>query len=203
MGGFESALDGIGNAASSLHSSPGFEIATWFLAGVLIWSGVTKLLHPWKAALAMVDFGVVKTPSRKQGIALGVVELGLGALLALGAVTMLSLATALVLFSAFTVLIARSLLRGESFPCQCFGGDDSRLGVTSLLRAALLMGLCGLLLAADQATASRALDSWDTYLTLTVAGSALATIVLCAQVPHLLGWNGETVEHLRAQGEEA
>lgn len=202
MGGFEFVLDGVGQAADSLGTFPGYEVATWFLAGVLLWSGVSKILHPWKAALAMADFGVVRVPRRSFGLGLGATELMLGVVLAVGQASRLALLVAVFLFLVFTALIAHSLLRGDRFPCQCFGADDARLGVISLLRAFGLLLLSGVLLAADNSDALRSPGSTETYLTLISAVAILASFALAAQFSRLIAWNGETVAYLRGLGEE-
>lgn len=117
------------------------------LALTFLWSGASKLKHPGSAALAAQRFGLVHAARSGLGIAMGVAECALGAVLSVATfwqplVAPAALVGFAVLFG-FSVLIARALQKGESFSCACFGdfGDDAISG-WHLIRNTLLGAAC-------------------------------------------------------------
>lgn len=110
------------------------------LIGILfLWSGIAKLRDPEAASTAIVHFGVMKSdPGPSWGFLLGAVEaaLGIALLLRLGGVATPILGFGLL--ALFTVLIARSLLRGARFTCACFGSASEVISRITLVRTCVL-----------------------------------------------------------------
>lgn len=82
MGGFGMALSVGARGLDALLTPAVFGVAAWLLAGVFVWSGVTKVRRPALAAMALVDFGVARRVWPGLGLALGVAELALATTLA-------------------------------------------------------------------------------------------------------------------------
>ncbi len=188
MGGFEYALSLAGDTLHLLRSEPGHGIVVWFLAVVFLWSGIVKLRRPALAALAIVDFGVIRRPLPSFGSALGTVEVLLAVLLVSEVVPTLILPVTAALLWFFAFLIARSLRSGESFACFCFGDSGSKLSRWALARTVALA-----LIATAQVPAP-ALVSYpilsQSYLLQAVTAVALVgTLALLGQVLRLLRWN--------------
>lgn len=188
MGGFEYALSLAGDALHMLRSEPARGIAVWFLAIVFLWSGVVKLRRPALAAMAMVDFGVVRRPRSGFGSALGTVEALLAVMLVSGAVPSLVLPVAAALLWFFAFLIARSLRSGESFECHCFGDSGSKLSRWTLARTVALAFAASAQISAPTLAGYSILS--QSYVLQAVSAMALAgTLVLLGRVPRLLSWN--------------
>jgi hypothetical protein len=189
MHGLELLTSTAANGARLLADPELHSVAVWSLAGTLLWSGSSKLRRPWLAATALLQFGLVKTVSRRSGQALGFVELSLAAILLAGLTPLFGLATATALFVAFAVLIAKQLRAGDTRPCYCFG-SDAPLTVTALARAVVLAAAAFALGAAAPVWGTPpALDSigWD------AAGAAaiIGLIVLLAAIPTVLRLTSE------------
>lgn len=97
--------------------------ARLLLAGVLLTSGVLKLLDPDGSvrsvrAYQLLPDGLVAV----VGYGLPALEVGLGALLLVGFTTRLAAAGAGLLMLAFVVGIVSAWARGLSIDCGCFGG---------------------------------------------------------------------------------
>lgn len=75
MRGFTNLLNLLGDLVRDLRQGSLHGVAVFFLAFVFAWSGIVKIRSPKLAALAMADFGVIRTVKRGFGTALGVVEL--------------------------------------------------------------------------------------------------------------------------------
>jgi hypothetical protein len=120
-------------------------IGAFVLAVVFSWSGVAKLRNPLEAASAMTFFGVLSTIRAGAARLLAAVELAVAAGLAASAVASSSVAlrifsaVALTLSAVFSLLIGRSLRRGDRFSCHCFGATAEPLSVITFARAALLV----------------------------------------------------------------
>ena len=189
MNGFESALSLIAELLRLVTAPAGYGIAVWVLATVFAWSGIAKLRQPTLAAMAMMDFGVLRGVRPRLGAAFGAAELLLALSLATGTLPTVFLPVTAGLLWFFTVLIARSLFAGEDFACFCFGDGDSGLSRLTLARAAALALLASVLAIALPTTETYAGFS-ETYLLQAVSAVALVgAIVLGAQVPRLLRWN--------------
>jgi hypothetical protein len=189
MNGFESALSLIAEVLRLVTAPAGYGIGVWVLATVFVWSGIAKLRQPALAAMAMMDFGVLRRVRPRLGGALGAAELLLALFLAASTLHLVFLPVTAVLLWFFALLIARSLLAGEDFACFCFGDGDSRLSWLTFARTATLALLASVLAIAVPTTGTYANFS-ETYLLQAVSAVALVgVIVLGSQIPKLLRWN--------------
>src|ERR671916_2138292 len=84
MNGFESALALFTELFRLVTAPTGYGIAVWILAIIFVWSGVAKLRRPTLAAMAMMDFGVLRRVRPRLGSALGAAELLLALFLITG-----------------------------------------------------------------------------------------------------------------------
>ena len=186
MNGFESALSLLAKALHLITAPTGYGIAVWILAIVFVWSGVAKLRQPTLAAVAMVDFGVLRRVRPRLGSALGAAELLLALLLIAGTLPALFLPVTAGLLWLFVLLIAKSLLSGKDFACFCLGDADSRLSRLTLVRTGALA-----LLASVLAVAPLPYAGFDrTYLLQAISAAAfVGTIVLASQIARMLRWN--------------
>lgn len=186
MNGFESALSLFAKALHLITAPTGYGIAVWILAIVFVWSGVAKLRQPILAAVAMMNFGVLRRVRPRLGSTLGAAELLLALLLITGTLPALFLPVTAGLLWLFVLLIARSLLAGEDFACFCFGDADSRLSRLTLVRTGALA-----LLASVMAIVPLPYASFDrTYFLQAISAAAfVGTIVLGSQIAKLLRWN--------------
>jgi hypothetical protein len=186
VNGFESALSLFAKALHLITAPPGYGIAVWILAIVFVWSGVAKLRKPTLAAVAMMDFGLLRRVRPRLGSALGAAELLLALLLISGALPALFLPVAAGLLWLFVLLIAKSLLSGKDFACFCFGDEDSRLSRLTLARTGALA-----LLASVLAVAPLPYAGFDrTYLLQAISAAAfVGTIALGSHIAKLLRWN--------------
>src|SRR3712207_435418 len=154
MNGFESARSLFAGALQLLSAPTGYGIGVWVLGIIFTWSGVAKLRRPTLAAMAMMDFGVLRRVRPRLGSALGAAELLLAEFLATGVLAGIFLPFAAALLWFFALLIARSLLAGEDFACFCFGDGDTRLSGLTLLRTVTLALLATVLAVARPAGTS-------------------------------------------------
>ena len=186
MNGFESALSLFAKTLHLITAPTGYGIAVWILAIVFVWSGVAKLRQPILAAVAMMNFGVLRRVRPRLGSTLGAAELLLALLLITGTLPALFLPVTAGLLWLFVLLSARSLLAGEDFTCFCFGDVDSRLSRLTLVRTGALA-----LLASVMAIVPLPYASFDrTYFLQAISAAAfIGTIVLGSQLAKLLRWN--------------
>jgi hypothetical protein len=189
VNGFESALSLFARILHLVTAPPGYGIAVWVLAIILLWSGVAKLRRPTLAAMAMVDFGVLRRVRPRLGSALGAAELSLALFLITGTLPALFLPVAAGLLWFFALLIAKSLRSGRDFACFCFGDADSKLSRLTLVRTTTLALLASLLVIAWPSAGTYAGFS-ETYLLQALTAAALVgAVVLSSQIPRLLRWN--------------
>jgi hypothetical protein len=187
MNGFESALALFTELLRLVTAPTGYGIAVWILAIVFVWSGVAKLRRPTLAAMAMMDFGVVRRVRPRLGSALGAAELLLALSLIAGVIPALVLPVTAGLLWFFVLLISRGLLSGEDFACFCFGDSASRLSRLTLVRTAALALLASVLAVAPLPTYA---GLSETYVLQAISAAAfIGAIVLVSQVPKLLRWN--------------
>jgi hypothetical protein len=190
VGGFAHLLDG----ASAVVSADAHHIATAAVAATLAWSGGAKLRRPLPAAWALVDFGAARHVRPRLGSALGLLEVTLAVTLAIGLlagalITTLATGAAMSLFAVFAATVGRSLTRGASFDCACFGVGSAPISRLTFTRAALLAALSALL--ALTAGAAGAVPGVTALVATLTAGVAVtATVALAAAVGPLLRWNG-------------
>jgi hypothetical protein len=186
VNGFESAISLFAKALHLITAPTGYGIAVWILAIVFAWSGVAKLRRPTLAAVAMMDFGVLRRVRPALGSALGAVELLVALSLATGTLPVIFLPITAGLLWFFVLLIAKSLLSGEDFACFCFGETDSRLSRLTLVRTGALALLASVLAFAPLPYAGFV----QTYLLQAISAAAfVGTIVLGSQIARLLRWN--------------
>jgi len=189
MNGFESALSLAAKGFHLVTAPTGYGIAGWVLAIIFVWSGVAKLRQPTLAAMAMMDFGVLRRVRPRLGSALGAAELLLALSLITGTLPVLSLPVTAGLLWLFVLLIAKSLWSGKDFACFCFGDADSRLSRLTLVRTAALAALASVLAVAAPSVGTSA-GFGETYVLQAVSASAfVGAIMLGSQIPGLLRWN--------------
>ncbi len=138
MNGLESAFSLFAGGLHLITAPAGYGIAIWILVIVFMWSGVAKLRQPTLAAMAMVDFGVLRRVRPRLGGALGAAELLVALSLVTGTLPALCMPLTAGLLWFFVLLIAKGLLSGEDFACFCFGDADSRISRLTLFRTATL-----------------------------------------------------------------
>lgn len=190
MSGVDAVVATIGQLVETLASPLSIGVAAIVLGVTLSWSGFVKLTRPLPAAWAMVDFDLISRPNRMMGRALGLIEalVGLGLTLRVGVIALF--ASALVLTCLFSLLILRSLLRGQRFECACFGSKHE-LSWTSLVRSLLLAAIAG------SGLAGVSLNGVDLNDLLSIAGTLelvsavaiLGFVVLMSQIPNLMRLN--------------
>ena len=188
VNGFGSALSLLTDALSLLTAPAGYGVAIWILAIIFVWSGLAKLRRPSLAAMAIVDFGVLRRVRPRLGSALGAAELLLALFLITGTIPAIFLPVTAGLLWIFVLLVSRNLWSGKDFACFCFGDADSRLSRLTLVRTAALALLASVLAAAPlpYAVFSQA------YLLQAITAAALVgSMVLGSQIRRLLRWNGD------------
>lgn len=185
MNGFEILFSLVNDFYRFLTGATGYGTVLWFLAAIFAWSGLVKLRRPTSAAMSMVDFGIVHRVQPALGWSLGAVELSLAVVLALKLYPQLTLLLAAMLLWLFTIVIARSLWRGDTFACFCFGETDSELSRWTLLRTGTLALLATLIASAPVPPTSGFQFS---LLQAIIAWSLLGITVLGSNVLRLLRW---------------
>ncbi len=189
MNGFESAFTLFAGALHLITAPTGYGVGVWILAIIFVWSGVAKLRRPTLAAMAIMDFGILRRVRPRLGSALGAAEVLLAAFLLTGTLPVLFLPVTAGLLWFFVLLIAKSLRSGQDFACFCFGDADSRLSRLTLVRTAALAVLASVLAVAAPSAATYAGFS-ETYVLQAVSAAALVgAIVLGGQISKLLRWN--------------
>jgi hypothetical protein len=189
MNGFESVLSLFAGALHFVSAPTGYGIGVWILGIIFIWSGVAKLRRPTLAAMAMMDFGVLRRVRPRLGSALGVAEVLLALVLITGTLPVLFVPVTAGLLWFFVLLIARSLRSGQDFPCFCFGDSDSRLSRLTLVRTAALAVLASVLAVAAPSVGAYAGFS-ETYVLQAVSAAAIVgAVLLGSHISKLLRWN--------------
>ena len=189
MNGFESALALFAGALHLVTAPAGYGVGVWILAIIFVWSGVAKLRRPTLAAMAIMDFGILRRVRPRLGSALGAAELLLALFLITGTLPVVFLPVTAGLLWFFVLLIAKSLRSGRDFACFCFGDADSRLSRLTLVRTAALAVLASVLAVAAPSAPTYAGFS-GTYVLQAVSAAALVgAILLGSQISKLLRWN--------------
>jgi uncharacterized membrane protein YphA (DoxX/SURF4 family) len=186
-GGFEYVLNNLSLAIEALQRPPTSTVATWFLGWVFLWSGIVKIRQPMQAAVAIVDFRVSRHLRSWAGTALGILELAIAGLLFLISGARGSVALAAILLGMFTLVIARSVRSGATFPCFCFGDSRSRVSMFTLLRTAALAGVA--LILSFSTNLGLTGSPQDLSLQFILSGAVLAVAVLASRIRRLLRWN--------------
>lgn len=189
MGGFRALVELAGEAVAVVTNASAYAIALSLLAALFFVSGASKLRRPRLAAVAMVNFGVARRARPAYGRALGLGEIGLASLLATRVESRTTLVAAAALLWFFSVLIARALLSGERFPCQCFGESESALTGATLARTATLALVATVFAAAGDHGGVSSAASKAGALESAAAVAILGMVALVGRVRQLVVWN--------------
>lgn len=119
----------------------GQTLAAGVLVALFVVSGTQKVRTPFPAALAMMRFGLVRRIDARYGRLAGVAELAVAVTLVAKPTTWWPFAAATALGALFVTVVSRALLRGDAFPCGCFGAKNDRLSRGTLVRAGLVFVL--------------------------------------------------------------
>lgn len=195
MGGLEALFAAVRDTIAFIGEEPMFSVVLWLVGAIFIWSGISKARHPSRAAMAMVQFGVLRTPRASAGRTLGYFEMTLGFWLLSGIAVRLSLIVAAILFVAFTVLVLKSLRKGETFTCFCFGSEDDDISKFTVMRNLLFFGVT-LVLIGGAFGVDPVLGPPE-FLQIVSAIAIGSIALLISKVPRLVSLNQETVQHLR------
>jgi thiol-disulfide isomerase/thioredoxin len=155
-------------------------IARFVLAAVFAVAGLTKLADRPGSREALVAFGVPEGLASPGAIALPLAELAVAGLLIPAATAAIGAVGALALLLAFCAGIARSMMRGESPDCHCFGQLRSEpVGWSTLIRNLVLAALAGFALAETAGGGAEAPFAWigdlsDAGLVALIGGIVLA-----------------------------
>ena len=167
----------------------GFELIVRFALAVTFAVGATaKLRQPKLAALALVDFGLTRSPDRRLGYLAGALELGVALLLVLAPTAKVGAIAIGALLWSFVFLLGRALRRGEEFACFCFGNADDGISRVTVLRTATLAVLATLLVASllvSPEGASATEQAEAAIAAVALVGASL----LAAKVPGLRKFN--------------
>lgn len=151
------------------------------IIGVLLVSGVAKLLDREGTREAMIGFGVPVRLLSFGTLALPVLELVLAAGLVFAATVIPAAIVTTALFLVFTVLVGRVVLAGENLECHCFGQLSSGpISWLTVVRNIVLTGAAAFVWWWMQSRESTHI--WE-HLTWPVAAVGLATLVIAA-----MGW---------------
>jgi hypothetical protein len=160
-----------------------------FVAFVLLYAGVFKIVAPDAAGRALVHFHVMRRSGSSAARALGLLECALGALILVPQVSAIAAGAALVLFAAFAALLLRALVRGERFACACFGDESRDLDIWTVVRAAVLSIVAGLLAVRDVGGAGLGLRDVTVGAALLAAcGIAIGVARVLAETRELVAW---------------
>ncbi len=141
MDGFRYLAHALGSLIDLLTSDPVPLMLIFALALLFVAAGVYKLAHPMMGATAAANFRVVARPRLAVGYALGVAETGVGLLLVWpeSGVARLGCALAGAISAGYSVVIFRSLARGDQFPCNCLPVVSGDVSVLSGLRSLAML----------------------------------------------------------------
>jgi hypothetical protein len=178
MTGLETVWTLLAHVAGAAHPN-GDLIAVWFLSAMFAFTGIEKLRHSDRAALALVDFRLVRRFDRRWGLAAGGTEVAVAVALVAGRTPMPAALAAASLLWFFTWLLARSLVRGDRFACFCFGDLDADISLVGLARTVVLALLTSALVA-DLVIQGSPVASAHTEVVTALAGIALFGSALAA-----------------------
>ncbi|HEX2296416.1 MAG TPA: MauE/DoxX family redox-associated membrane protein [Actinomycetota bacterium] len=197
MGGFEHAQALAGDLVDALVGAEGQAVTRWFLVAMFGVAGVTKLRRPMLAAMAMVDFGVVRRPRRELGLALGAAEVLVALAVAIPVTSGAGRWVAAGLLWAFVAVTVRALATKRDVACFCLGDPDARITHWSGVRTGGLALLVSLQLA-EPGTAPSAQPT-DELMFAVAACACFAIALVAARVPRLLKWNAGTVNFVEEE----
>jgi hypothetical protein len=190
MDGFSNLLSFLSEIPAWLTGSDQYAVISFVIAGVFLWSGISKLRQPALTSMAMVDFGLLRVPRPLAGVVAGAFELtvagGLCLALAFPALQTYAVLLAVGTLWVFVFLLARALHGGRHFACRCFGDTESEISAATLIRTLALAAGATVLLPGIPGTSAPAND---VVLQAVVAVGVLGTVSLASTMRLLLRWN--------------
>jgi hypothetical protein len=150
-------------------------VSVGLVAAIFAWSGVSKIIRPFPAAVALTRFRLVHHVQPSRARILGVTELAITFALLLSPQEIWPLSAAAAVLVVFSVIVALALRRGDAFPCACFGSSSRPLSARTLARnLVLLAAACaGVVLAAAGVRSTLVERSY---------GVVLGALVVCAML---------------------
>lgn len=154
------------------------------LAAVFAVAGIGKLLDLEGSRRALEEFGVPRRAARVAGIALPAAELAVAIALLILPTARWGAAGALLLLLVFAAGVARSMSRGQTPDCHCFGQFHSEpAGRTTLIRnAAFAVGAAVVVVAGAGVSLTGGLGSLHGAAIALVGVSVLAVLLAFAVV---------------------
>lgn len=180
----ERAAAGLGAALAGPHL---VGVGLWLFGLVFLWAGASKLRRPELIAMTLVDLGVSREIRPVVGLALGGLEVALGAWLVSGAQPALAMVAAAALLALFAAAILVALVAGKQVACMCFGDESAIMSGWSLARTAGLAGVAAVLALAGGAPVARL--GTTSILEAVTAVALLALAVVASRLPRLVRWN--------------
>lgn len=185
MHGFQLVAAFVSQAVDWLNRAHAPEAAMLLVAGAFVLGGWAKTRRPLLAALAVVEFGVLKRASPAAGLMVGLAEIALGIALVLPDSRFVAQSAAVVLLWTFAALLVRQLILHRDAPCFCFGQADEPLTWWTVARTGGLAVAITYATFAGLVTASGN-ASWSVFaLSVVSAVALLASYGLLAHLPRL------------------
>lgn len=196
MNGFSAVISLTLSVITVLREPVAVRATLYFLSGVFLISGISKIRRPELVAMSMVDFGIADAVHPRFGRGFGALELMLAVMLVpsglwSGRLSWLTPTAVAMLLWSFVVLLARSLISGHRFPCHCFGNDESALSGWTLGRTIVLAG-AATLAALETRTTGANPGAAEAILELICAMAALSVVGLGQRLGGLLRWNQQS-----------
>jgi peroxiredoxin len=160
----------------------GLLVTRLVLALVLLVAGLTKLADPEGSRRAVSDFGLPDALAGPLAGLLPLLELAAAILLLPSSTARAGAGLATVLFAAFSAAVARSIARGETPDCHCFGQLHSTpAGPKTLARNACLTAAAALVAAGGAGTSATAwLGRQPEAVLIALLGAGALVIVAAA-----------------------
>jgi uncharacterized membrane protein YphA (DoxX/SURF4 family) len=113
-------------------------VAKYFMFAIFAYAGWTKLSNPAPIASTLAALGFTKLPQPIVGRLLGVLEVAVGAVIAIGPTDKVGGVAALCMSLVFLVVLVSALGNHIKVTCSCFGPDDEQITTRTVLRTALI-----------------------------------------------------------------
>jgi peroxiredoxin/uncharacterized membrane protein YphA (DoxX/SURF4 family) len=153
------------------------------LAVVFLTAGLGKLLDRAGTQAAVVEFGVGRGGASMVAASLPVLEIAVGVALVPNVTARFGAVGAGLLLAAFTVAIGRSLARGQTPDCHCFGQVHSRpVGRGTVARNAALFACAAFIAVAGWESPGASATSWIAKADAAWIVAATAGVVIVASV---------------------
>jgi uncharacterized membrane protein YphA (DoxX/SURF4 family) len=183
---------------SNAFAERSVEVAACVIALVLVWSAIAKVFDTSGTAEAIVAFGLPLARPMALATLLILMEVTTGFCLVISLGTgpggvQLSAYAAALLFASFSVLLGRSLVRGDDFACHCFGGGSHPISFRTFARACALT-LLAVIVAVRPPVATMPISQMFAALVLAASGLGMSTTLL--SVARMFHFN----THLRQMG---